>query len=122
MLKYILALLVLASPALAQSRTTTNVTPVDCSAAITTGGTAQNAFAASSGRQGFQIQNLDTSEPLWISFTGTAVANAIGSFALAAATSTTLQNGGSYYTAFGYNTALSVVAATTSHKFSCTRW
>lgn len=122
MLKYVLSFMLLASPAFAQQRSSVNVTPIDCSGTIAAGGTAQNAMPTSSGRQGFQIQNLDTSEPLWISFTGTAVANTAGSFALAAATSTTLQSGGSYYTAFGFNGAVSVVAATTSHKFSCTKW
>lgn len=123
MWKYIvIAWLALISPVCAQTRVTTNVTPSDCSGTIASGGTAQSPFAASSGRQGFQIQNLDTTEPLWINVTGAAAANGLGSFALAAATATTLQNGGSYYSPIGFNTALSVVAATTSHKFSCTRW
>jgi hypothetical protein len=116
-----LAAFLLVSPAFAQSKTV-NVTPVDCSGAIATGGTAQTVFGTASGRQGFQIQNLDTTEPLWISITGTAVAGAVGSFALAAGATTTFAGVGSYYSPFGFNTALSVVAATTAHKFSCTRW
>lgn len=122
MLKYLLCFVLLVSPAFGQTRTTVNVTPVDCSGAIATGGTAQNAFGASSGRQGFQIQNLDTSEPLWINLNGTAAASTAGSFALAAATATTFQNGGSYFSPFGFNKALSVIAATTTHKYSCTSW
>ena len=122
MLKYLIAFVLLASPAFAQTRVSTNVTPVDCSAAITSGGAAQNAITASSGRQGFQIQNLDASEPLWISLNGTAAASTVGSYVLAAATATTFQNGGSYYSPFGFNKAISVIAATTGHKFSCTSW
>lgn len=117
-----IAFALMASPAFAQSRTTTNVTPVDCSGTITSGGTAQNAFGASSGRQAFVIANLDTSEVLWISFTTTAAPSGTGSYPLAPATATTFATLSSFYSNYGYNTALSVVAATTSHKFSCTRW
>ena len=114
-------LLMLASPALAQVKTV-NVTPVDCSGTITTGGTAQNAFGTATGRAAFQIANLDTTEVMWISFTGTAVAGAVGSYPLAPATATTFAGLSSYYSNYGFNTALSVIAATTGHKFSCTRW
>jgi len=110
-------LLVLAAPAFA-----INLTPVDCSGTITSGGTAQNAFVAGTGRAGFQIANLDTTEVMWINFTGTAAASGLGSFPLAPATVTTFAQLSSYYSAIGFSTALSVVAATTSHKFSCTRW
>jgi len=110
-------LLILASPAFA-----VNLTPVDCSGTITTGGTAQNAFGTSTGRAGFQIANIDTTEVMWISFTGTAAAAGLGSFPLAPATATTFAQLSSYYSAIGFSTALSVVAATTGHKFTCTRW
>lgn len=102
----------------------TNVTPTDCSGTVTTGGTAQNAFAASSTRHGFTIVNLDTTEPMWISFTGTATANTVGSYPIQAATATTFAGAGSYTSpiGFGMSTALSVVAATTGHKWSCTWW
>lgn len=99
-----------------------NTAPKDCSGTIATGGTAQNAFAANPYINGFQILNLDSTEPLWISFTGTASAGATGSYPLPAATATTFVGAGSFYTVIGFNTALSVVAATTSHKYSCTRW
>jgi hypothetical protein len=122
MLKYILAFLLLATPALAQQRSSTNVTPIDCSGPLTLGGTAQNALNPSKGRQGFQIQNLDTSEALWINLNGVAAASTAGSYALASATSTTFQNGGSFYTTYGFNTAISIVAATTGHKYTCTVW
>jgi hypothetical protein len=49
-----------------------NVTPTDCSLAITTGGTAQNIISASATIHGFTIANIDTSagsgEPVWFSF------------------------------------------------------
>lgn len=101
-----------------------NVAPTDCSGSITTGGTAQNAFTASATRHGFTIVNFDTTEPLWVSFTGTAVANTVGSYPIAAATATTFAGAGSFTSplGFGMSTALSVVAATTGHKWSCTTW
>lgn len=101
-----------------------NVTPTNCSGTVTAGGTAQNAFTAQTGLHGFTIANLDTSEPLWISFTGTAAATATASYPLAAATATTFAGLSSYTSppGFGINTALSVVAATTGHKWSCTWW
>lgn len=101
-----------------------NVAPTDCSGSITTGGTAQNAFTASATRHGFTIVNFDTTEPLWISFTGTATASTPGSYPLAAATATTFTGAGSYTSpiGLGMSTALSVVATTTGHKWSCTSW
>lgn len=100
-----------------------NVTPTDCSGTVTSGGTAQNAISASATIHGYEIVNIDTTaECLNISKTGTAAANTAGSACLAPATSTT--TGGSYNTPLGagFNTNLSVIAATTGHKFTCTRW
>jgi len=99
-----------------------NVTPIDCSGNIASGGVAQAAFAAGQAKNGFFIQNIDTTEPLWISFTTTAAASTQASYALAAATASTFVSAGSFYSPVGFNTALSVIAATTSHKYSCTRW
>jgi hypothetical protein len=105
-----------------------NVTPTDCSLAITTGGTAQNIISASATIHGFTIANIDTSagsgEPVWFSFTTTAAASTIGSYPLAAPTVTTFANLASYTTpvGFGSNHAVSVIAATTGHKISCTFW
>lgn len=109
------------SPAQSQSQ---NLTPVDCSGALTAGGVAQNAHAAFATLRGMTIANIDTTEVMWISFTGAAVAGAAGSFPLAPATATTFAGLSSYSTppGFGYNTALSVIAATTGHKWSCIRW
>ena len=105
-----------------------NVTPTNCSGTITSGGTAQNAFAAQTTLHGFVIKNIDASagsgEPLWISFTGTATADTAGSYPLAAPTATTFASGESFSAPVGFalNHALSVVAATTGHKWSCTLW
>lgn len=101
-----------------------NVTPTDCSGTIASGGAAQNAFTAASTRRGFVIANIDTSEVLWFSLTTTAAASGTGSYPLAPATATTFASLSSYFAGPGSpnNTALSVIGATTSHKFSCTVW
>ena len=101
-----------------------NVTPADCSGTITAGGVAQNAFAAAATRRGFTIANIDTTEPLWISFTTTAAASGTGSYPLGPATATSFTDLASFSSPFGLgiNTALSVIAATTAHKFTCTVW
>ncbi len=101
-----------------------NVTLSDCSGTITTGGAAQNAFAANAGRHGFTIANIDTTEVLWVSFTTTAVASGTGSYPLGPADATTFGSLSSFTSplGMGINTALSVVGATTAHKFTCTVW
>jgi len=101
-----------------------NVTATACSATVVTGGTAVNAFTAQTTLHGFTIANIDTTEPLWISFTGTAAASGTDSYPLPAATATTFAGFGSFTAppGFGLNHALSVVAATNGHKFSCTWW
>jgi hypothetical protein len=105
----------------------TNITATDCSSTVATGNTAQNAFTAQTTLHGFTLANIDASagsgEPLWISFTGTA-STATGSYPLAAPTATTFAGLSSFTapTGFGLNHALSVVAATSGHKYSCTWW
>jgi hypothetical protein len=101
-----------------------NVTATACSGTITSGGTAQNAFTAQTTLHGFTVANIDTTEPLWISFTTTAAASGTDSYPLPAATATTFAGFGSFTTppGLGLNHALSVIAATTSHKYSCTWW
>jgi hypothetical protein len=105
-----------------------NVTQTDCSIALTTGGTAQNIITAGATLHGFRIMNIDTSagsgEPVWMSFTTTAAASTIASYPLAAPTATTFAGAGSYSAEFGSGTNgnVSVVAATTGHKISCTKW
>jgi hypothetical protein len=105
-----------------------NQTPTDCSGTITTGGTAQTLIAAQTLLHGFSIKNIDSTtgsgEQLWLSFTGTAAANTAGSYPLAAPAATTFANGESWTspTGFGMNHAISIIGATTGHKFSCTWW
>ena len=101
-----------------------NITLADCSGTITSGGVAQNAFTAAATRHGFTIANIDTSEVLWISFTTTAAASGTGSYPLGPADTTTFSSLASFTSppGMGINTALSVIAATTSHKFTCTVW
>jgi hypothetical protein len=105
-----------------------NVTQTDCSIALTTGGTAQNIITAGATLHGFRIMNIDASagsgEPVWMSFTTTAAASTIASYPLAAPTATTFAGAGSYSAEFasGTNGNVSVVAATTGHKISCTKW
>jgi type 1 fimbria pilin len=105
-----------------------NVTPNDCSGTITAGGTAQVAITAKTALHGFTIANIDSTagsgEPLWFSFTGTATPSAVGSYPLPSPTATTFVGFGSYTTpmGFGTNHALSVVGATSTHKYSCTWW
>lgn len=104
------------------------VTPVDCSAAIATGGTAQNIITASPGLHGFCLMNIDptngSGEPVWISFTGTAAASSNASYPLAAPAAATFSTPGSFCSPLGagFNTNVSVIAATSGHKISCTKW
>jgi hypothetical protein len=105
-----------------------NVTPTDCSGTITSGGTAQNAIAANAALHGFTLANIDASagsgEPLWLSLTTTAAASTGASYPLAAPTATSFAGLSSYTTplGFGTNHAVSIIGATTGHKFSCTYW
>lgn len=105
-----------------------NVTQTDCSIALTTGGTAQNIITAGASLHGFRIMNIDTTagsgEPVWMSFTTTAAASTIASYPLAAPTATTFAGAGSYSAEFasGTNGNVSVIAATSGHKISCTKW
>ncbi len=118
-------LLLLAGPAFAQG-SSNNRLPTDCSGTITSGGTAQTLIAANTGVGGFVVMNTDASagsgEPLWMSFTGTAAANTAGSYPLSAPTATTFASPSSFYSPVGYNHAITIIGATTGHKFSCTRW
>lgn len=105
-----------------------NIAPTDCSGSITTGGTAQTAISASATIHGFTIANIDASagsgEPLWFSFTGVSAAATAASYPLSAPASTTFAGLTAFTTPYGFGTshAVSVVAATTGHKFSCTYW
>lgn len=104
---------------------TTNITPTDCSTTST--GSAVNIIAAASTRHGATIANIDpttnSGEPVWMSFVGAAVANAVGSFPLAPPATTTLAGMGSWTSppGFGFNHAISVIASN-GHKISCLVW
>lgn len=106
-----------------------NVTPHDCSVTITTGGTAQNLNLPTSNPfliHGGVFANIDAThgsgEPVWFSFTATAASEAVGSYPLSAPTATTYTGLTSFYIPFGLNMPISVLAATSGHKVSCTYW
>jgi len=86
------------------------------STTIATGGTAQ-ALAGGTPVNGWSVSNPDAlAESLWVSDTGTAAANAAGSIEIVP--------GFSYETPPGRRPAgaVSVVAATTGHKFTASTW
>lgn len=89
-------------------------TITDGATTITAGGTAQTLFTPSNG---FAVYNPDPSEDLWISITTTALANGTGSIRVPA-------NGGGYESPLGAKItgAVSIVAATTGHKFTAMKW
>jgi hypothetical protein len=106
-------------PPIGTQGTATNITAVGGNAVTTTvpvSGTVTASIA--------QPTNIDTAEVMWINFTGTAAASGTASYPLAPATATTFVGLNSFASPQGFaiNTALSVVAATTAHKFSCTVW
>lgn len=85
----------------------------DASSTITNGGTAQVALVANTGRKFLLIQNPTTaSEDLWFSLTGTAAVDAAGSLSLAAGGAMSFEGD------FLPSNAVSVIAATTGHKFT----
>lgn len=118
------AALLLAVPASAQTSLVNQPVPTNCSGTVATGATAVTAIAVQKVQNGFLLQNLDTTEPLWWSVTGVAVASGSGSFVLGADTATTFAVANSFITPqrFSLGGALSVVAATAGHKFSCIYW
>lgn len=111
------ALCLVAMPATAQAPNT----PGGCGGTITAGGTAQNAHAANPSGPRILLANISSTEVMWFSYTGTAVAEGPGSFPLAPLTATTYAGLSSFTSPDWFRpvTALSVVAATTGHKWSC---
>lgn len=119
------ALLLAATPAFSQ----TIVEFQNCSGTISTGGTAQNLTLNGDvyARHGVVLINIDATsgsgEPLWFSTIGTAAAAAAGSAPLAAPSSSTTYAGlTSWFFPAGSFNNISVVAATTGHKFTCWAW
>lgn len=94
-------------------------TATDHSGTIVVGGTAVVAAAANAARIGFLIQNLDTTEGLWISLTAGAVIGATGSFELAPGADANFP-GGVFQGVVSND--ISVNATTAGHKFSCMTW
>lgn len=121
------ATLVLGSPARAVDFPI-NIYTHDCSGTITAGGTAQALISTQFALHGFVLANIDASagsgEPIWFSFTGTAASATAGSYPLAAPAATSYVGLSSWTSpaGFGSNHAVSIIAATTGHKFSCTWW
>jgi hypothetical protein len=104
-----------------------NITLTDCSGSIATGGSQQSAITTQTTLHGFTLANIDNSagsgELIWFSFTGTAAAATAGSYPLAPVSGTI--TGPYTWTSpvgMGTNHAVSIIAATTGHKFSCTWW
>lgn len=95
----------------------------DMSGTITVGGTAQTISSMLATRQGFLIQNIDTTntgEALWVRFDGNAAAiETPGSFGLAAGQSIAFPGGSIQGACIN---PISVIAATTGHKFSAIEW
>ncbi len=86
-------------------------TLTDRSGTITLGGTAQTMMAANASRVYLLIQNQDATEDLWINFTTTAVEDE-PSIRLPALSGFVMETG------FVSTQAVSVIAATTSHKWT----
>lgn len=95
----------------------TGATGSDASTTVTTGGTAQNLFSNATPSNGFAVYNPDPTEDLWISMSTTASANGTGCIRVAA-------NGGGYETPPNMKPfhAISLLGATTGHKFTAVNW
>jgi hypothetical protein len=96
----------------------------NCSGTVTTAATAVTPIPAGTPYKGFLLANLNTTEGMWWAPAGTAAAAAAGSVPLAAGAATTLVDAGVFVSppGFGTNIAISVVAATAGHAFSCYWW
>ena len=95
----------------------TGNTATDGSGTITAGGTAQNIYGATVPTNGWAVSNPDSSsESLWVSDTATAAANAVDCIEIPPSMV--------YETPPGRKPlgAVSIVAATTGHKFTASRW
>lgn len=100
------------------------VTPTDKGGTITLGGTAQTLAAANTSRKSLVVQNpctatgqvIAVAESLFIAVAGSATVNGAGNFAeLPACGSATISYNGTVITS-----AVSVIAATTSHRWIAT--
>lgn len=112
---------------IATNTTQVSITPTDCSVSAT--GSAQTVITSASNLHKFSIASIDpvtgSGVPFWISFTGAAVAAAIGSYPIAAPTATTYAGMGSYTDIAPAGTVINEnvsVIAPSGYKISCTRW
>lgn len=96
-------------------------TSTDRSGTITAGGTAQTIMNANAARKGWMIQNIDETnlEELGVRSTGTAALLAAGTFTLSPSAGAGYPGGMMQGVDSG---AISVVAATTGHKFTAIEW
>jgi hypothetical protein len=124
-----LAALLLASPVAAQNYNPGALTPTNCGGTGLAANTALTVIPASTAQHGWRLENLDTTEGLWWSVTGTAVVNpaspnASGSFVIPAGAATTFLGAGTAEPGFGFGTggALSIIATTAAHKYACIYW
>jgi hypothetical protein len=124
-----LGLLLASTAALGQVYAPGSLTAKACTATptIAVGGTAQTVLAAGVASNGIALFNVDTTEPLWVSFVGAAViggGTASNSFALASGAATTFSGVHSFLPAFGFPVGgpVSLNATTLGHKFACYYW
>lgn len=89
---------------------------IDGSTTITLGGTAQFLFSSAIPIHGFSVWNPDAAEDLWISESTTAALNATGSLKIPA--------GAGYESppSQAPASAISIIGATTGHKFTARYW
>ena len=124
-----LAGLILATPAAAQNYLPGSIQATNCGGTGLAAATALTVIPLSTAQHGWRLQNLDTTEPLWWSVTGTAVVtpvspNASGTFVLPPGAATTFAGVGTAEPGFGFATggALSIIATTVAHKYACIYW
>ena len=113
----ILSLLCLFFSGQVQAQTLNTYQPFDCSSTITTGNTAQLLCAGAVPQNGWEIDNPDATNDLWVSDTTTALANAAGSIRVPA-------NGGKYTTPPNSKPLgpISIVGGVTGQKFTARRF
>jgi hypothetical protein len=94
----------------------------DVSTTIKVAGQAVSVFAFDQTVTGFMLQNIDTTEALWWSITGTATAATLGSFVLPPIRVESFS--AMFVTPLNFRGSgvLSVVAKTAGHKVSCVYW
>lgn len=97
------------------------VTAADGSGIIAAANTWQLLFAANANRQGWSLQNIDSTnlEALFYAFSNTPTIGASGSYSLAASASPAYP-GGAYQGP--QSNPIYVAAATVGHKFSAAQW